>query len=178
MISLEEFLEIFGKSKDVNIAEEQLTKFYKSIKRSLILLCAGSRAKPLLEKLEKESQWPVLEKIDNVKMDIYKGADLVSLRTFVNSIRDEKEIRSSNKKLTRQNDWIILRIKIAARIELYKNIFDLNEREIACCERAGKRLEKILIKKRRERLLKWSVTGVAIAGVIGTTYYLATKKEK
>ena len=177
MINLEEFLEIFRKSKDVNIFEEQLVKFYKSIKRSLILLYAGKRAQPSLEKLEKESQWPVLEKIDNIKMDIYKGADSILLRTFVNSIKDEKEIRSSGKKLGRQDAWIILRIKIAARTELYKNIFNLTEKEITDCERAGKRFEKILIKKRKERLLKWSVAGIAVAGVIGTTYYLSHDKK-
>jgi hypothetical protein len=176
MISLKEFLEIFEKSKDINIPEEQLIKFYKSIKKSLILLYAGSRAKPLLEKLEKESQWPVLEKIDDVKMDIYKGADPVLLRTFVNSIKDEKEIRSSGKKFGHQDDWIILRIKIITRTELYKNIFNLTEKEIASCERAGKKFEKILIKKRNGRLLKWSATGIAVAGIIGTTYYFTTKK--
>ena len=111
-------------------------------------------------------------------MDIYKKANPIILRTFVNSIKDEKEIRLAGKKISRQDAWRILRIKIAARIELFKDIFDLTKKEIAACERAGKRFEKILIKKRNERFLTWGATGVAVAGIIGTTYYLTTKKDK
>lgn len=176
MIPLEEFLEIFEKTK---ISGDALVKFYKSIKQSLVLINAGRQTLPRLLKIENECQWPVLEKIGDPKLNIYKGADPVLLRMFINSIKDEKEIRLKDRKTSRGDDWIILRILIQTRTQLYENIFDFNKKDIERCKRAGRRLEKIIQEKRKEQKKLWMKmgTGAAAVGAIGATYIFLKNKK-
>lgn len=82
MISYDEFLRIFMESKNIIVSEEELEKFYNSIIPSLIFFYAGKSKEEKLMQLEEECQWPMLKKIGNQKLDIYKGADPVLLNMF------------------------------------------------------------------------------------------------
>ena len=170
MVDFEEFRMIFEKSKDVTITEGELKKFYDSIIPSLVYFFAGRNCAEKLVKIEEECQWPVLKKIKNKKMDIYKGVDGPTLRMFINSIKDEEEVRLQ-KKFAKGEAWIMLRILIQARMEIYKSIFELSESDL---EKIKKEAGKI----KRRKLLKTIGVGAMIAGVIGTTYALFKNHSK
>jgi hypothetical protein len=173
MISLDEFFKIF---KDTDFSREKLAKFYKSIRKSVILFYAGKKARPQLLKLERESQWPILQKIDDYKLNIYKGADPILLSSFIKTIKDEKNILLNRQKISKNNAWRIFNAVIETRIKLYGDIFGFTKKDKDWCKKAGERYENILLKKRKNFLLKSSL-GIIAAGAIGTGIYFLAKRN-
>lgn len=173
MINQEEFLKIF---KSTNFSEEKLVNFYNSIKKSVILFHVGRIARPQLLKLEKECQWPILCRIDDKKLDIYKGADPVLLTMFINSIRDEKEILFNKQKISRNDAWRIFNIVIEARVNIYKNIFGFTKKEVDWCKKVAERYKKALTRKKKSLLLKSGI-GIAAMGAIGAGIYFFVKNK-
>lgn len=167
MTSSEEFLEIF---KDTGFSREALIRFYRSIKKLVILSYVGRSALPVLLKLDKEAQWPVLKDLDDPTLGIYKGADPELLAAFIKTIKRQKEERS----------WLTFWSLAQERAELYEKIFDFSPQEIAMCRRVGRRFEKILIKRRRkQRLIIGVGSGIVAAGAVGTGAFIWWKsKEK
>lgn len=182
MISVEEFLKTFRQAEDVRLPEEVLKKFHGSIKKSIILADAGHFALDKLLKLEEEWQWPVLRLIGNPNLSVYKGADSVVLNEFINSIQDELKIRKQyggKLKFEGEDCWIILRLQVYRRIELFQYIFDLQEKEIERCKRAGERFERILKKKREEsRTLLKTVSVMGKIGGTGVPLHVREKRDE
>ncbi|MBU2109434.1 hypothetical protein KKB71_00525 [Patescibacteria group bacterium] len=177
MISIEKFLEIF---KNTDFPRKKRVRFYHSIKKSVVLCEVGRKAMDLLLKIEEKDQWPILKEIDDPELDIYKDADQVLLNEFINSIKDEKELRSEGKirdRVCKKDAWLILRILVQARTELYKNIFSFSKKDLERCKKSTIRFERIFNKKRKERLLKTGI-GVVALGAAAAGAYLLTKKSK
>lgn len=190
MISIEEFLEIF---KNTNFPRKTLIRFYKSIRKSVTLYHVGGhgskkrknhlskKAMPFLLKIEEKDQWPILKQIDNPKLDIYKDANPVLLQEFINSIRDEKELRSEGKitnRVYKEDAWLILRILVQTRTELYKDIFGFSKKDIEHCKKAALRFERILNKRRKEGLLKTGIGAAALGAAAAGTYFFIKGKIK
>lgn len=152
MITFNEFFEIFKNSKDVIIGEEQLITFYGSIKKSVIFLYARKYAFPKLLKLE-EDQWPVLRKIGDPKLDIYNGVNKELLAEFVNSIKDEEELRLGKSKLEKNERTSAFHGKIKDRTELYTDVFKFTEGDIAYCEKAAERYIERIVKEKKRRII-------------------------
>jgi len=168
MISLEELLKIF---ENANFIQKALSRFYRSIRKSVVLSYAGRSALPLFLKLDEEVQWPILKEIDDPNLSIYEGTDPELLAAFIQTIRVQKE----------RNSWLTLQKSVQERARLYERIFDFSPQEIAACKREGRRFEEILIKKSRKRRLMIGVGvggGIAAAGAVGAGAFLWWKARE
>ncbi len=145
MISEEAFLKKF---KNVNLPKEMLEEFYNSIIESITYASAGSALFHLLLKVEKEQQWTVLQKIDNTRLAVYKGAqDKELVKEFVKGIKIEKKIRDPNNqniKISKGelHPFTILRKIIIRRAGIYAQMFALTKKEIEKCEARAEELLK------------------------------------
>ncbi len=178
VITFNELFEIFKNSKDVIIEEEQLIAFYGSIKKSVICLCARKYAFPKLLKLEEEDQWPVLRKIGDPRLDIYEDVDEKLLTMFINSIKNEEEIRSGKSKLSSDERIVAFRVWIQNRTELYAIIFKFTEKDIAYCEKAAEKYENKIIREKKKRIIKATETDAGAAAAKGQIITTGVKYEK
>ena len=87
MISLKEFLKVF---RDTGFERSLLENFYRSVRKSTILLHVGKRSLSEIFQQEEIHQWPVLHRIDNPDLPLYRGADKVLLDAFIKTIQNEK----------------------------------------------------------------------------------------
>lgn len=175
IISQAKFLEIFKKTE---FSRAELVNFYKSIKRSIIYNYAGRKGYYKLVEIERAYQWPILSKIDNPTLPIYEGADEKLLSAFLNSIQDEKQLRNNTDDLTPRDCWVIFRILIRSRIELYENIFGLTKDELAKYKKIGERYEKTLIYREKRSLRVGLGAGAILGGAATLAAYYNYKKRK
>jgi len=177
VISFEEFRNIF-RGTDFN--EDELGKFYSSIKKAVILRYLGKRSWPDLIKLEEKCQWPVLQRIADPKLSIYWGADEELLERFVKSISEEKNIRKQKISKGKIPYWTQLRSLIEERIQLFTHIFGFSRADIRHCEETAERYSNILDKRIRNRKKLWKIgigAGAATLAGAAALWYMS-KKEK
>jgi len=176
MITYREFLSIF---KDTDFGVAELRSFYYSIKKSVILRHMGKRAWPELFKLEEECQWPVVRRIDDPKLPIYRGADKILLEKFLKSISEEKSIRGQRTYVDKVRYWSMLQSVIDSRIELFTQIFGFGKKDIIHCEMAAERYSRIKEKRTTKKRL-WQIgigTGAATLAGAAALWYIS-KKDK
>jgi hypothetical protein len=158
-----------------------LKSFYHSVKKSLILRHLGKRSWPELFKLEERCQWPVLKKIDNPELAVYRGADAELLVRFITTIKEEKEIRERKSSTDKVRYWTRLQSLIEERLDLFKQIFGFSTEDVEYCERVAERYGTILERKAKNRKKMWQIgvgagTAATLAGA--AAYWYISKKEK
>ncbi|MDI6729097.1 MAG: hypothetical protein QMD44_09275 [Thermodesulfovibrionales bacterium] len=178
MINLKEFLKTF---KGMNFREEELKIFYRSIKKSIILRYFGKRSLPELFKLEEKCQWPILQRIDNPELPIYKEADRSLLDRFIKNIKEEKALKEEKDKTDKYKYWNRLETILEERIELFKDIFDFCENDIKRCDMVADRYREMMERRieNRKKLWKFGIGAgaTALAGA-AAIWYLSKKEEK
>ncbi len=177
MIRLKELLNIF---KDTDFTEEELKKFYYSVKKSVIFRYLGKRSWPTLFRFEEECQWPVLRRIDDPKLPIYEGADSILLKRFIKTILTEKELREYRSSMHKVRYWSLLQSVIDERLDILISIFGFSEKDVRHCELIAERYGKALEKKAKERKKLWQIgigAGAATLAGAAAIWYIS-KKEK
>jgi hypothetical protein len=178
MIRFKELSVIF---KDTNFTEGELKKFYYSVKKSVILRHLGKRSWPELFKLEERCQWPVLQRIDDPKLQIYSGADKTLLERFMKSISTEKEMRTYRSSMHKVRYWSLLQEAIEERIDLLISIFGFSEKDVRYCELVAERYGKILERKAKEKKRLWQIgigAGAATLAGAAAIWYVSKKDKK
>lgn len=175
MIRFKELSVIF---KDTNFTDGELKKFYFSVKKSVILRHLGKRSWPELFKLEEGCQWPVLKRIDDPKLPIYKGADKTLLDRFIKTISTEKEMRAHRSSMHKVRYWSLLQEVIEERIDLLVSIFGFSEKDVRYCELVAERYGKILERKAKEKKKLWQIgigAGAATLAGAAAIWYISKK---
>lgn len=177
MINLKEFLKTF---KGMNFREEELKIFYRSIKKSIILRYFGKRSLPELFKLEEKCQWPILQRIDNSELPIYKEADRSLLDRFIKNIKEEKALKEEKDKTDKYKYWNRLETILEERIELFKDIFDFCEKDIKRCDMVADRYREMMERRieNRKKLWKFGIGAGATALAGAAAIWYLSKKEK
>jgi hypothetical protein len=178
MISFKEFSSIFS---GMDFTDEELRSFYYSVRKSVILKNVGKRAWPELFKLEEECQWPVIRRIDDPKLPIYKGADKLLLDRFLKSISEEKNLRQQRRYFDKVRYWTKLQSEIEARIELFAQIFGFSKEDMGQCEEAAERYARIVDKRIKRRKKMWQIgigTGAATLAGAAALWYLSQKDKE
>ncbi|MGE5237613.1 MAG: hypothetical protein ACM3ON_02285 [Chloroflexota bacterium] len=178
MITYGEFLRIF---QGTGFSREDLRNFYRSVKKSVVLMHLGKRAWTELFKIEEGCQWPVLQRIDNPHLPIYRGADKDLLDAFIETIRQERDIRRQGETRARADSWIALQAVIETRTKLFMQIFGFTKKDKTRCEAVAERYRTVLEKRVQHRKKAWKIavgagaaTAVASAAVL---WYLSKKDQ-
>jgi hypothetical protein len=169
MIGQEEFLKIFEKSPEFSRAE--LIRFYRSVRKSIMLSYAGRKGIPMLTDIDQKYQWPVLRRMDDPKLSIFEGADAELLSVFLQTIQKQKK----------KNSWPAVREMAQKRARLYPSIFGLTREELDICVKIGIALEKKLIKKHNawKMAIGFGTAGIVVVGAAaGAGLYLKKKNKK
>jgi len=176
MVTFKGFLSIF---KDTDFTASELRIFYFSVKKSVILLRAGRRFWPEIVKLEEQSQWPVVRRIGDPNLPIYKGADRALLERFIRTIDEEKRIRERKASIDKVRYWTLLQSLIEERIELFTNIFGFSEKDFKYCEMVADRYSKIVERRISNRNKIWTIgLGTGAATLAGAAAWYIYKKDK
>jgi hypothetical protein len=176
MVTFKGFLSIF---KDTEFTVSELRIFYFSVKKSVILRQAGRRFWPEIFKLEEQSQWPVVRRIGDPNLPIYKGADRALLERFIKTIDEEKRIRERKASFDKVRYWTLLQSLIDERIELFTNIFGFTEKDFKYCEIIADRYSKIVEKRIKNRKKIWTIgLGTGAATLAGAAAWYMYKKDK
>ncbi len=173
MTSLKEFIRTF---RDSGFDRRALTRFYHSVRKSVILRLMGKGSLPDLFSLEEKCLWPVLREIDDPGLPVYKGADRELLKAFIGTIGREKELRAQKAGMERLRYWTALRRVIEERTELFSVIFGFSGRDMRYCESVAERYAAMKDRRRRRRM--WQIgIGAGAATLAGTVWYLSRKKK-
>ena len=178
MISFKEFSSIFG---GMDFTDEELRSFYYSVRKSVILNNVGKRAWPDLFTLEEKCQWPVIRRIDDPALPIYKGADKLLLERFLKTISEEKNLRKQRPYFDKVHYWTRLQSEIAARIELFTQIFGFSKEDMGHCEEAAERYAGIVERRTTRRKRRWQIglgTGAATLAGAAALWYLSQRDEE
>jgi len=178
VISFYEFKDIF---KDIGFEEEELKQFYYSIKKSLLLRYLGKRSWQDLIKLEEQYQWPVLQRITDPNISIYRGADKELLDKFIKSISEEKSIRGQSTSIGKIPYWPRLRSLIEERIDLFTHIFGFSKADIKHCKAVAERYSKTAEKRTEGRKKLWKIgigAGAATLAGAAALWYISKKEKK
>jgi hypothetical protein len=177
VISFGDFLTIFS---GTDFSVDELKRFYYSVKKAVILRSLGKRSWPDLFKLEEKCQWPVLHRINDPSLPIYRDADRDLLDKFLRTIREEEYLRSRKSSSDKVRYWSLLQSLIGDRIDLLVHIFGFSQDDLRRCELVTERYEKILEEKKRDRKKMMQIgigAGAAtLAGAAAIWYF--SKKEK
>jgi hypothetical protein len=177
VISFEEFKKIF---RGTGFNERELQRFFCSIKKSVILGHLGKRVWPDLIKLEAQYQWPVLQKIADPKLSIYRGADKELLDRFIKTIDDEKGVRGQKAPSGKISHWTQLQSILRERTELFTHIFGFSEEDTRYCEKVAARYSHILEKRTKSRKKLWKIgigAGAATLAGAAALWYISKKKK-
>lgn len=178
MIRLDELLNIF---KGSGFTDEEIKKFYYSVKKSVILSHLGKRSLPALFKLEADCQWPVLHKIDDPNLPIYAGADRTLLKRFLKTISTEKELRAHRSSMHKVRYWSLLQAVIDERLDILISIFAFSEKDAKHCELIAERYGNALEKKAKEKKKLWQIgisAGAATLAGAAAIWYISQKDKK
>jgi hypothetical protein len=178
VIRFEEFSDIFH---EMNFRPEELKKFYSSVKKSVVLRHLGKRAWPAIFALEEGCQWPVLEKIDNPNLSIYRDADTPTLERFLKTISSEKNLKMRKSDLDNARFWTLLQCIIDERTDLFMKIFDFTGKDVMHCKIVAERYGKILERKIRNRKKLWKIgigAGAATLAGAAALWYYSRKDDK
>ncbi len=178
MISFREFSGVF---RNAGFSEGQLKSFYYSVKKSVVLRYLGKRSWPELFRIEERCQWPVLQKIDDPDLPVYRGADRELLERFIRTIREEKNIREKKSSVEKVRYWTMLQSLIEERIVLFTQIFDFCPNDVKHCELVAERYVRVLERKAENRKKMWQIgigAGAAATLAGAAAYWYISKKEK
>ncbi len=178
MVTFKEFSAIF---KGTDFTNEELRKFYYSVRKSIILRLVGKRSWPEIFNLEGECQWPVLRKIGDPGLPIYEGADRALLERFMKTISDEENLRQYRSSLEKVRYWSLLQSLIDQRIELFTHIFGFSKKEMRHCEMIAERYSTIRERRIRNRKKLWKIgigTGAATLAGAAALWYISKKDKK
>jgi len=178
MITFKEFSSIF---KDTNFSDDELRIFYYSVRKSIILRLTGKRSWHEIYKLEERCQWPVLRKLGDPELSIYKGADKTLLDRFIRTISEEKDLREHRSSLDKVRYWSLLQSVIDERIELFSQIFGFNKKDAEHCGKVADRYARIRERRIRNRKKLWKIgigTGAATLAGAAALWYVSKKDKK
>jgi hypothetical protein len=176
MLTLKGFLSIF---KGTEFTAEELRNFYDSVKKTVILKMSGRRCWPEIYKIEEQSQWPVVRRIGNSNLPIYKGADEALLERFIRTINEEEKLRKRKSSLDKVRYWTLLQSLIDERIELFANIFGFTEKDFRYCEMVAARYSKMVETRITNRKKIWTIgLGTGAATLAGAAAWYIYKKDK
>jgi len=174
MITLEELSKIF---KDTGIGQSELERFYQSVRKTAILLHLGKRSLTEIFQQEETCQWPILQRIDNPDLPLYRGADKSLLDAFIQTIEKEKSLRHQKKHMERVKYWSSLREIIEGRSELFRNIFNFSDEDDNYCEAAAERYRRAADRKAKRRRAAWGIgIGAGAAAGAAAFWYISKKK--
>jgi hypothetical protein len=175
MISLKEFLKIF---RDTDFERPALENFYRSIRKSTILLRLGKRSLSEIFQQEENHQWPILQRIGNPDLPLYRGADKVLLKAFIKTIEKEKNLRERKGQTERVKYWSSLQEVIEERAELFRSIFNFCKKDDRHCEAVAERYKRITDRKAKKMRTAWGIgIGAGAAAGAAAIWYI-TKKER
>jgi hypothetical protein len=172
MTSPSQFLKSFD---NTGFDLEELKIFYRSVRKSVILSFFEKRAQRELFELEDKCQWPLLQRIADPLLPVYKSEDKDLLGVFMKSIQDEKVLRASKSRMHRNEYWPALYRIIEGRVAIFMAIFNFCNKDVRRCETVAARY-----KRSRERnvedgkkLWKFGIgTGVtALAGAVALWHF-------
>ncbi len=178
VITFKEFSAIF---KGTDFTNEELRKFYYSVRKSVILRLVGKRSWPEIFKLEEKCQWPVLLMIGDPKLSIYEGADKVLLERFIKTISEEKYLREHRSSADKVRYWSLLQSVIDERIELFTRVFGFGKKDMQHCEKVAERYSKIRDRRIKARKKLWKIgigTGAATLAGAAALWYISKKDKK
>jgi hypothetical protein len=176
MISLKEFLKIF---RDTDFERSALENFYRSIRKSTILLHLGKRSLSDIFQQEENHQWPVLQRIDNPDLPLYDGADKALLDAFIKTIENEKALREQKRHMERVKYWNSLLEIIEKRAELFRSIFNFCKKDDRHCEAVAERYKRIGDRRARKRRTAWGIgIGAGTAAGAAALWYISKKEKK
>jgi hypothetical protein len=176
LIKLKEFLSIF---RGIWFSDDELRIFYYSVSKTVILRLAGKRLWSEIFRIEEQCQWPVIRKIDDPKLPIYKGADRALLERFIETIHEEKSLRSRKAYLDKVRYWTRLQVVIDERIELFTQIFGFSEGDIRHCELVAARYSKMVDGRTARKKKLWTIgIGTGAATLAGAAAWFLYKKDK
>ena len=175
MIALEEFLTIF---KDTGFEHSILEDFYRSIRKSTILLHLGKRSLSEIFQQEENHQWPILQRIDNPALPLYRGADKDLLKAFIETIGKEKKLRERKGQTDRVRYWSSLQEVIEERAELFRSIFDFCNKDDLHCEAVAERYKRITDRKAKQMRTAWGVGIGAGAAAGAAAFWYISKKDR
>jgi len=175
MISLKDFLKVF---RDTDFERPALENFYRSIRKSTILLRLGKRSLSEIFQQEENNQWPILERIGNPDLPLYHGADKALLKAFIKTIEKEKYLRDRKGQTERVKYWSSLQEVIEERAELFRSIFNFCKKDDRHCEAVAERYKRITDRKAKKKRTAWGVgIGAGAAAGAAAIWYI-TKKER
>lgn len=176
VITFKAFSTIF---KGMDFTDEQLRKFYYSVKKTVILRGVGKRSWPEIFTLEEQCQWPVLRVIGDPTLSIYEGADRLLLNRFIKTISEEKNLREQRSSLAKVNYWTTLQSVIDERIGLFTQIFGFSNKDVEHCGKIAERYSGIIEKRIRDRKKMWQIgLGTGAATLAGAALWYLSKKDK
>ena len=171
MTDLGEFLKSF---KDSGFDTEELTIFYRSVRKSVILSYFGKRALWELFKIEDKCQWPLLQRIADPSLPIYKNADKDLLDAFVKSIKDEKALRAKKRRMDSDKYWRAFFGIVEGRIEIFKAIFSFCNKDVRRCKIVAERYKRARQRKIADGKQLWKfgigVGATALANATALRY--------
>lgn len=180
MLRWEEFVKIV-ENKKPRIPLLRLVNFYLSIRKCWILERLGSVTYPKIRDLENKYQWPVLEKMADPNLEIYKVyptemLDRGLLKIFINGIKDEASIRARKKKLSADDFFRYQKILIYDRLGYFKSIFGCTKEDLEYFESVAGRYRKIALKKSEKGKTWKTVAKIFVAIGVGAGAAVLYKK--
>ena len=176
MISLKEFLKIF---RDTGFERPVLENFYRSVRKSIILLHLGKRSLSEIFQQEENHQWPILQRIDDPGLPLYHGADKALLKAFIKTIEKEKKLREQKGQTEGIRYWSSLKEVIEERAELFRSIFDFCKKDDRHCEAVAGRYKRITDRKARKRRTTWGIgIGAGAAAGAAALWYISKKDRR
>jgi hypothetical protein len=178
MTNFREFLKSF---ENTGFDVEELKIFYRSVRKSVILTFFDKRALWELFKLEDKCQWPLLQRIADPALPIYKNADKDLLAAFIKSINDEKALRAVKSVMDSDKYWLALFAVIKERVEIFKAIFNLCNKDVKRCDMVAERYKRSRQRKieNSEKLWKFGI-GAGVTALAGTAalWYLSRRDKR
>jgi hypothetical protein len=174
MISLKEFLKIF---KDTGFERPVLENFYRSVRKSTILLRLGKRSLSEIFQQEENHQWPILQRIDNPALPLYHGADKALLKAFIQTIEKEKNLRAQKGQTEEVRYWSSLKDVIEERAELFRSIFNFCKKDDRHCEAVAERYKRITDRKAKKIRTAWGI-GIGAGAAAGAAAFWYITKDR
>lgn len=169
--------------KGTDFKGEELKKFYDSVKKTIILRLAGKMSWPEIYRLEETCQWPILRRIGDPALSIYKGADKDLLERFIKTISNEKDLRGKKASLDKVKYWSLLQSVIDERTSLFAQVFGFSKEDMEHCEMVAQRYSRIRDKRIKTRKKMWKIgigigTGAATLTGAAALWYISKKDKK
>jgi len=142
---------------------------------------AGKMSWSEIYRLEETCQWPVLRRIGDPALSIYKGADKDLLKRFIETISEEKDLREKKSSLDKVKYWSLLQSVIDERTSLFTQVFGFYKEDMEHCEMVAQRYSRIREKRIKTRKKMWKIgigTGAATLTGAAALWYISMKDKK